>query len=115
MRQLLIGLSLILISLGVACGGDSSSTPKLAEVSLSGASIGTGLFPVMKRVNRACTFPGEVIMTPDNEPYMLRDGTPIEILEWEKGCKAPKGGAVKVRVLDSGIVGWLVAGEVAQK
>jgi hypothetical protein len=54
-------------------------------------------------------------MTPDNEPYMLRDGTPIEILEWEKGCKAPKGGAVKVRVLDSGIVGWLVAGEVVQK
>ena len=54
-------------------------------------------------------------MTSDNGPYMLVDGTPIEILEWEKRCKAPKGGAVKVRVLDSGIVGWLVAGEVAEK
>jgi len=45
----------------------------------------------MKKVNRSCTFPGEVIMTSDNGPYMLVDGTPIEILEWEKGCKTPKG------------------------
>ena len=61
----------------------------------------------MKRVNRACTFPGGLIKRPDGDSYYLEDGDEVLILEQDLGCTAPKGGASKVRAAETGLEGWL--------
>jgi len=105
---LVICMSILAVA-SIACGGQEQkqSGPKLATVQLTGATIGTGLHPVMKRVNRACQFPGEVIKGPDGDYYMLKHGDEVEILEQNSACIAPKGGASKVRAVETGLVGWL--------
>ena len=111
MRRLMIVMLVALVGLAIACGEPS---PKPAEIILTGAQTGQGMWPEMKRFNRACTFPGEVIKTPDGEDYLLTHGTAVEILE-QDDCFAPTGGAVKIRVVDTGIVGWLQAKFVVEK
>ena len=105
----IIAVILICVAIGaIACGGQEKvQYPKSATVQLTGAMKGVGLSPVMKRVNRACQFPGEVIKGPDGDYFSLKHGDEVEILEQDSGCIAPKGGASKVRALETGLVGWL--------
>ena len=98
----------------MACAGQEQG-PKAATIHLTGATVGTGLHPVMKRVNRACTFPGEVIKGPDGDYYMLKHGAGVIILEQDSGCAAPKGGASKVRAIETGLVGWLPTNQLREK
>ena len=69
----------------------------------------------MKRVNRACTFPGEVIKGPDGDYYILKHGDEVLILEQDSGCAWPKGGASKVRAVETGLEGWLPTMQVRNK
>ena len=106
----IIAVVLICVAIGaIACGGQEQkqSGPRLATVQLTGAIKGIGLSPVMKRVNRACQFPGEVIKGPDGNYFSLKHGAEVEILEQDSSCIAPKGGASKVRAVETGLVGWL--------
>jgi len=114
----IIAVILICVAIGaIACGGQEQkqSGPKLATVHLTGASTGTGLWSVMKRVNRACTFPGEVLKGPDGDYFSLKHGDEVEILEQDSGCIAPKGGASKVRAIETGLIGWLNTSELREK
>ena len=104
-----VSFLILIIVLVVVGGGEEKkqSGPRLATVQLTGAMKGVGLSPVMKRVNRACQFPGEVIKGPDGDYFSLKHGDRVEILEQDSDCIAPKGGASKVFALETGLVGWL--------
>jgi len=118
----LAGLVILLIILAIVCApsyDDPSQTvptqPPKATIHLTGAQVGTGLHPVMKKVNRACTFPGEIIKGPDGDTYWLEHGDEVEILEQNSACSWPKGGASKVRAVETGLVGWLATSELREK
>ena len=108
-------IALILVCASVIACGEQEQYPKPATIHLTGVQIGTGLHPVMERVNRLCRFPGEVIKGPDGDYYMLEHGDEVEILEQDSGCTAPKGGASKVRAVETGLVGWLQTSELREE
>ena len=104
----------IAVALIIGCA-TAPATPQPGAIELGSGLAAVGMWAEIERTGRLCKIPAEnLFVNPDGSMYALTEGTQVQILKREN-CDIPKSGMTKIKVLETGFIGWTFSDSVIAK